>query len=206
MDDPSFGQAMTGDAEHVVLLDESWNAVGSIPKVRAHHRSTPLHLAFTAYVFDEAGRLLLTRRALSKRTWPGVWTNSLCGHPAPGESLVDAVRRRLRAELGTTAERIEPVLGAVRYRATMGNGIVENEVGPAVRVLQAAPLAPNPDEVDRVRWAPWEAVLAEVDHQRLELSPWSAITIERLRRLGPHPREWPVVGVRDLPPPLRCRD
>lgn len=192
------------DLDPVVLLDESWNAVGSAEKVSTHHRNTPLHLAFTAYVFTDEGELLLTRRALSKRTWPGVWTNSFCGHPLPGEPLADAVRRRLATELGTTAERIEPVLGAVRYRAVMDNGLVENEVGPVVRVRLAAPPVPHPDEVDRVQWIKWGELLSAIDEGRSEISPWSAKTIERLRGVGPDPWGWPVADPYELPPPLRC--
>ena len=76
--------------EEVVLLDEHGNAVGTCPKSEVHNESTPLHLAFSCYVIDESGRVLVTKRALRKETWPGAWTNSCCGHPAPGESVEDA--------------------------------------------------------------------------------------------------------------------
>ncbi|WP_308165873.1 isopentenyl-diphosphate Delta-isomerase [Actinomadura sp. NEAU-AAG7] len=125
--------------EMVVLLDWVWRAVGAAPKRTVHHSDTPLHLAFTCYAFDTGGWLLLTRRAWTKKTWPGVWANTCCGHPAPGEALHQAVQRRLEAELGTRAARLDVVLGAVRYRAVMANGIMENEVGPAVRVHLARP-------------------------------------------------------------------
>lgn len=192
------------DAEPVVLLDEDWNMTGTAPKRQAHHHATPLHLAFTAYVFDDEGRFLLTRRALTKRTWPGVWTNSFCGHPLPGEPLEQAVGRRLGAELGCTARRIDPVLAAVRYRAVMDNGIVENEVGPAVRVLLGGPPVPNEAEVDQLRWLPWKQVLWEIDQEQTDLSPWSVVTIKHLRALGPDPWAWSTADPQELPPPLRC--
>ena len=92
--------------ELVVLLDDAGRSIGTAPKSEVHHGSTPLHLAFSCYLFDDAGRVLLTRRALDKRAFPGIWTNSFCGHPAPDESMDDAVARRAREELGVDSRGI----------------------------------------------------------------------------------------------------
>ena len=93
-------QVLGGDAQNaselIVLVDEHGQPRGSAEKWSSHHADTPLHLAFSCYVFDDTGAFLATRRALTKDVWPGVWSNTVCGHPAPGESL------RMRSSGGWT--------------------------------------------------------------------------------------------------------
>ncbi|MGM1060583.1 isopentenyl-diphosphate Delta-isomerase [Saccharothrix sp. Mg75] len=186
--------------EQVVLLDESGAGIGVADKVSVHHASTPLHLAFSSYLFDPAGRLLLTRRALHKKTWPGVWTNSCCGHPAPGEPMLPAVTRRLSDELGLTGVTLDLVLPAFRYRAEMENGVVENEMCPVFRGLLTGEPSPNPDEVDAVEWVPWAEFAPAVLAGARPVSPWCVLQVKALQALGPDPLTWPIATPATLPP------
>jgi len=182
----------------VVLLDEAGRAVGTHPKATVHHRSTPLHLAFSSYVFDDRNRLLLTQRAHTKTTWPGVWTNSCCGHPLPGEPVEHAVRRRLADELGLSADRVDLVLPEFRYRAEMPEGIVENELCPVYRVTCTGTPDPDPDEVAAFEWVAWPEIAV-----RTGLSPWCVLQVTELARLGESPSAWPIADPALLPPAAR---
>jgi isopentenyl-diphosphate Delta-isomerase len=189
--------------EQVVLLDESGNSVGVADKATVHHADTPLHLAFSCYLFDGERRLLLSQRALDKKTWPGVWTNSCCGHPGPGESVLDSVARRLRDELGVRAHRIDLVLPRFRYRAVMDDGVVEHEMCPVFRAFTDDEPAPNPAEVAGVRWTSWPGLVEQVDAGPDSVSPWCRMQLAELVTLGPDPADWPVGDVADLPPAAR---
>ncbi|GAA1762047.1 isopentenyl-diphosphate Delta-isomerase [Agromyces humatus] len=170
--------------EHVVLLDPDGTPIGTMDKTRVHTADTPLHLAFSCYGFDSDGRILLTRRALDKRTWPGVWTNTCCGHPAPGEPIEDAIRRRLRHELGVQAESLRLVLPDFRYRATAPDGIVENEICPVYFVQLRTDPHPAPDEVMQWSWTSVTDFLSAADTAPFLLSPWSVLQAHELRATG----------------------
>lgn len=168
---------MTNDVELVVLADENGQPAGTAPKLTVHTADTPLHFAFSAYLLNENGHLLMSRRALSKKTWPGVWTNSFCGHPGPGESNTEAVRRRSIQELGFTEDAltdITEILPDFRYRAVDSSGIVENELCPVftARLRPGAQADPSPDEIDSMSWVDPTDLLAAVDATPFAFSPW----------------------------------
>lgn len=158
--------------EEVVLLTRDGQPCGTAPKHTVHSEQTPLHLGFSCHVLNSSGQILLTRRALDKRTWPGVWTNSFCGHPAPGETVEDAVRRHARHELGLEVEGLEIVLPDFRYRATDASGVVEHEICPVVRAATHAGPRPNPDEVAELTWTTPERLRAAVAAVPQVFSPW----------------------------------
>jgi isopentenyl-diphosphate Delta-isomerase len=171
-------------AEEVVLLDDAGRPVGTADKAAVHTAATPLHLAFSCHVFDSAGRVLVTRRALTKVTWPGVWTNSFCGHPAPGETSEDAVRRRGRYELGIDVGEPAVVLPDFRYRAVDASGIVENEVCPVYTARFDGVPAPGVEEVAEHRWVAPADLLAAVTAAPWAFSPWLVLQLADPRLAG----------------------
>lgn len=166
--------------EEVVLLDETGAPIGTADKLAVHTADTPLHLAFSCHVYNAAGEVLVTRRALGKLTWGGVWTNSFCGHPAPGESLPDAIARRGLFELGITLTDIEVVLADFRYRAVDASGIVENEVCPVYRAVTTDVVTPNPDEVAEFAWVTLSSLRAAAVAAPYAFSPWLGWQLEQL--------------------------
>jgi isopentenyl-diphosphate delta-isomerase len=187
------------DDERIVLLGADGHAIGTAPKASSHHRATPLHLAFSCYLADSAGRILITQRAHAKRSFPSVWTNSCCGHPAPGEGLRDAVRRRVRLELGLEIESMTLILPEFRYRATAADGIVENELCPVVRAVAVGDVRLHPDETAAAGWRDWDTCVALVDDP--SASPWYREQMAQLTPLG-KPADWPAAPTSLLPPAI----
>jgi isopentenyl-diphosphate delta-isomerase type 1 len=175
--------AVAEPADNVVLLDARGAVIGEAPRDSVHSTATPRHLAFSLYLFDDAGDLLITRRALDKRTWPGVWTNTCCGHPRPGEELTAAIRRRLQDELGMGVGELSCVLPDFGYVATDASGIVENESCPVFEGRLEHPYAgvtANPDEVMDWRWVRWDDLARAVRLTPFAFSPWAVRQIDLL--------------------------
>ena len=170
----------SGDVELVVLLDDDGQAIGSADKAVIHSSETPLHLAFSCHLVDDDGRVLVSRRALSKLTWPGIWTNSFCGHPAPGEDVTDAIVRRAEQELGTRVDSIEPAIPDFRYLAVDDSGIVENEICPVFTARIRGDLHPRPEEVCAHHWARPEDIRTSVDATPFVFSPWMVAEVPQM--------------------------
>ncbi len=177
--------------ELIVLVDDQGRVTGTAPKLASHTTRTPLHLAFSCYVFDRAGNLLLTQRAWGKKTWPGAWTNTCCGHPAPGEDIRAAVHRRVGDELAARLITVALILPGFRYEAVMDNGVRENELCPVFRARIAGELSPDPAEVADVAWVRWDRFAAAVISGERQVSPWCRMQVRELAALGPDPWAWP---------------
>lgn len=157
--------------ELVVLVNDNNEQIGVMEKLEAHNADTPLHRAFSCYVFNKEGKFLVTQRSLSKKVFPGVWTNSCCGHPGSGEATEDAIKRRLQYELGLNPDTLRLILPNYRYRAEM-NGIVENEICPVYIATVLEDPQPNPLEVESYEWIDWKVFLRELKKRTKIFSPW----------------------------------
>ena len=165
--------------DKVVFVDESNNPIGTGDKLPSHTGDTQLHRAFSVFLFDSRGKFLMQQRALSKKTWPGVWSNSCCGHVMLHEETESAAKRRLKYELGLTGIDLTLALPNFRYRAEK-DGVVENEICPVfVGVTDRVP-RPNPSEVETVKWVDWDQFVETVDDPETDISPWA---VEEVREL-----------------------
>lgn len=177
------------DPEQVVLVDDGGTPIGTADKSVIHDGDTPLHLAFSCHVFSPDGRVLITRRALGKRTFPGVWTNAFCGHPAPGEAIQDAVRRRGARELGIEigalgGAGLTLALPDFRYRAVDASGVVENEICPVFRTVIVGDPVPAADEVAEWTWMSPSAVRTAVEAAPFAFSPWLVLQLKQWGGFG----------------------
>jgi isopentenyl-diphosphate Delta-isomerase len=173
--------SMPEPTELVSLLAEDGTAIGVADKLDVHGTDTPLHLAFSCHVFNAAGEVLITRRALTKATWPGVWTNSFCGHPAPGESMESAIARRAKVELGIGVTNLQVVLPDFRYRAVDASGIVENEVCPVFTATTSDEILASADEVMEWHWMDAATMREAVRDVPFAFSPWLVLQFSQWR-------------------------
>ncbi|HEX6255486.1 MAG TPA: isopentenyl-diphosphate Delta-isomerase [Euzebyales bacterium] len=169
---------MSGPGQ-VVLLDAEAGVVGAMDKLAAHQRAVR-HLAFSVMLRDDDGAILLQRRAEAKYHFAGRWSNACCSHPRPDESVTAAARRRVREELGAACGPLA-VSGAFWYRADdPASGLVEHEYD-VVLVGAAAALtsyAPDPAEVDDLRFVQPTVVRAALEQRPQQFTPWLAQVLD----------------------------
>lgn len=135
--------------ESVILVDEKNNELGLMDKQEAHEKAL-LHRAFSVFVFNSSGKLLLQQRALSKYHSGGLWTNTCCSHPRPGEQTIDAAHRRLQEEMGFDCQLQQKFYFI--YKAPFENGLTEHELDFIYTGTFDGEPEINPDEVQQYKW------------------------------------------------------
>ncbi|GIW52774.1 MAG: isopentenyl-diphosphate Delta-isomerase [Gemmatimonadales bacterium] len=155
--------------ESVILVDAADRPIGSAPKLDVH-RDGRLHRAFSVFVFDPRGRLLLQRRALGKYHSGGLWSNTCCGHPRPGEATAAAAARRLREEMGFGCS-LQPA-GTIVYRAALAEGLWEHEYDHLFTGRYNGDPRPDPSEVAEWRWVEMNDLLRELGDRPSSFTVW----------------------------------
>jgi isopentenyl-diphosphate Delta-isomerase len=166
----SANRIVSSESEELILVDENDNETGYLSKALAHDGAGTLHRAFSVFLFNANGELLLQQRAASKRLWPEFWSNSCCSHPRRGESMEIATQRRLQDELNVQAE-LEYVY-KFSYQADFGELGAEHELchvylGKLQDTVQA-----NDQEIDSIRFVSAVDLEAEFESARDQFTPW----------------------------------
>lgn len=166
----------------MVLVDENDRESGSAGKLAAHEAGGRLHRAFSVFVFDSGGRLLLQRRAEDKYHFGGLWTNTCCGHPRPGESVEEAARRRLWEEMGISPA-LQRATSFVYEAFDPASGLTEREYDHIFRGLYEEHKGepnPGPGEVSGWCWIPPEELARDLAENPTSYTPWFPLAAARL--------------------------
>ncbi len=172
------------DDEPLVLVDAHDHEIGFLDKASAHVGQGALHRAFSLFVFNPQGELLLQQRAPGKRLWPGYWSNSCCSHPRRGETIDSAVHRRLKEELGMQCAL--EFRFKFEYQAQFDASGAEHELCSVYTGLSADRPLLNLNEISALRYVTPDALDAEIKAQSQLFTPWFKIEWERLRREHAH--------------------
>ncbi|MGW8800921.1 isopentenyl-diphosphate Delta-isomerase [Streptomyces sp. NPDC055775] len=169
----------TAEAIMLELVDENGTTIGTAEKLAAHQAPGQLHRAFSVFLFDEQGRLLLQRRALGKYHSPGVWSNTCCGHPYPGEAPFAAAARRTYEELGISPSLLAEA-GTVRYNhPDPASGLVEQEFNHLFVGLAQTQLRPDPEEIDETAFVAADELTKR--HDEVPFSAWFMTVLDAAR-------------------------
>ena len=167
--------------DFVVLVDSQDNEVGIMEKLEAHEKGL-LHRAFSIFLFNSKGEMLLQQRALTKYHSPGLWTNACCSHPAPNETTLEAGKRRLQEELGLSTVLVEAF--KFEYRATFDNSLTEHELDHVLVGYTDDFPQLNPDEAQDYRRVRWADLLSEMALYPEKFTVWFKIILtEHIEKL-----------------------
>jgi isopentenyl-diphosphate delta-isomerase len=174
----STDKIVSSEGEELILVDENDNELGYLSKQQCHDGEGILHRAFSLFVFNMDGELLLQKRSAGKRLWPLFWSNSCCSHPRKGESMEVATRRRLQEELGMNAD-LEYVY-KFAYRAQFRGKGSENELCSVFLGKSDQSHSSNANEVADVRFLARNELQNELQENPEEFTPWFKMEWERL--------------------------
>lgn len=163
--------------EYVVLVDENDVQQGLMEKMEAHEKAL-LHRAFSVFVFNDEGKMLLQQRALSKYHSGGLWTNTCCSHPRDGETPEQAGERRLQEEMGFSCSLKKAF--AFTYIAPFDNGLTEHEYDHVLIGEYNDNPEVNPDEVESYKWVTWNELLSDVEQHPEEYTEWFKIALDQV--------------------------
>ena len=168
----------SGTMEQVILVDSNDNEIGLEEKIRAHENGAKLHRAFSVFVFNKNGEMMLQQRAASKYHGGGLWSNTVCSHQRKGESTLGAAHRRLREEMGFDCEMSEAF--AFEYKASMDKGLTEHEYDHVVIGHYDGKPRPNSDEVQDWKWIGLNELQGDMKRHPERYTPWTRIVIDRV--------------------------
>jgi isopentenyl-diphosphate delta-isomerase len=164
--------------EEVILVNEQDEPTGTMEKIEAH-RQALLHRAFSVFIFNKKGEMLLQQRAKNKYHSAGLWTNACCSHPRPGEETPNAAMRRLREELGFSSE-LKKMFDFI-YRADFENGLTEFEFDHVFTGNHNGPIVPNKEEVSDYCYMSMENILSSMQSHPEKFTPWFHIAFPLIK-------------------------
>jgi isopentenyl-diphosphate Delta-isomerase len=163
--------------EQVVLVNERDEELGLMEKMEAHEKAL-LHRAFSVFVFNQSGELLLQQRALDKYHSGGLWTNTCCSHPRPNESVADAACRRLREEMGFEVP-LQKVFDFI-YQASFDNGLTEHEFDHVFVGYYDGPIQVNSAEVNDYRYRSMDSIQLSLETHDGLFTAWFEIIFPKM--------------------------
>jgi len=172
-------EVVSSDQESLVLVDEHDREIGSLSKAACHDGEGVLHRAFSLFVFNSRGELLLQQRSSDKRLWPLYWSNSCCSHPRTGETMDRAIHRRLDQELGMTGDL--HFVYKFQYQARYREIGAENELCRVYVGMSSDPVQANAHEVEAWRWISPERVDQELAEDPDAFTPWFKLEWPRVK-------------------------
>jgi len=164
--------------EHVVLVDSEDNECGLEEKFAAHRHPAKLHRAFSVYILNAKGQLLIQKRNRAKKTWPGFWSNSCCSHPRPKEPVITAAKRRLQEELGFTCEL--KCLFSLQYEAKFDDSWGEHEFLHVLLGYFNGSVNPDPSEIEESAFVDIDRLLNDMATTPQQYTPWFKLCLPRV--------------------------